>query len=534
MSLYRKYRPQKFEDLIGQDHVAKTLARAVKEDKVVHSYLFSGPRGTGKTTVARILAKAVNCEAKEGEKPCGKCVACRTIAAGKSIDILEIDAASNRGIDEIRELRDKVRFAPTVNRYKVYIIDEVHMLTKEAFNALLKTLEEPPSHAIFILATTESHKVLPTIISRCQRYDFRRATLRSALELVEKVARAEKISADREALALIARAADGAYRDSLTLLGQIAADYEGSITVEDVRAKLGLIADPLIWQLIGQLLAYDKQAALTTLNKLSDQGIDWKYLTTNLLERCRQLLFYIIAPRAVAADLTDEDVKRLAKLASLTEENEIVALINILLRAERELKTATLPDVPIVAAMVEFLNRGDSKINSKSEIRPSTCAQDALSLPNGRNPKQISNLQPKDGPPRAEKIEIKNEPPVSKSPTPHTPHPTSDESTALDQAKWQEIVSQVKEKNTTLAGLLNQSHAILSGDELVIEVPYPFWEEKVKAAKSAQLIGEAAGQALEKKVKISARANGKMREKYKTNATEQEKRVKEEAQEIFG
>src|SRR3990167_2377962 len=218
MSLYRKYRPQSFDDLIGQDHVAKTLARAAREDKIVHSYLFSGPRGTEKTAGARIFAKAVNCEAKEGKKPCGKCVACRTIAAGKSIDILEIDAASNRGIDEIRELRDKVRFAPTVNRYKVYIIDEVHMLTKEAFNALLKTLEEPPPHAIFILATTEGHKVLPTIISRCQRYDFRRATLRSALELVEKVARAEKISADREALALIARAADGAYRDSLTLL----------------------------------------------------------------------------------------------------------------------------------------------------------------------------------------------------------------------------------------------------------------------------------------------------------------------------
>ena len=519
MSLYRKYRPQSFDDLIGQDHVAKTLARAAREDKIVHSYLFSGPRGTGKTTVARILAKAVNCEAKEGKKPCGKCVACRTIAAGKSIDILEIDAASNRGIDEIRELRDKVRFAPTVNRYKVYIIDEVHMLTKEAFNALLKTLEEPPPHAIFILATTEGHKVLPTIISRCQRYDFRRATLRSALELVEKVARAEKISADREALALIARAADGAYRDSLTLLGQIAADYEGSITVEDVRAKLGLIADPLIWQLIGQLLAYDKTPALTTLNKLSDQGIDWKYLTTNLLERCRQLLFYIIAPRAVAADLTDEDVKRLAKLASLTQESEIVALINVLLRAERELKTATLPDVPIVAAMVEFLNRGDSNTISKSKFPISNQIQNPNNKEKNNN---VSEAQL-----ASETLVPKTKNPIPKS------QDLADES-PLEQMIWQEIIALVKVKNTTLAGVLNQSHAQLTGDELVIEVPYPFWEEKVKAAKSAQLIGEAAGQVLKKKVKITARANGKMREKYKTSVTEQEKRVKEEAREVFG
>lgn len=519
MSLYRKYRPQKFEDLIGQDHVAKTLARAVEEDKAVHSYLFSGPRGTGKTTVARILAKAVNCEAKEGSKPCGKCVSCRTIAAGRSIDILEIDAASNRGIDEIRELRDKVRFAPTVNRYKVYIIDEVHMLTKEAFNALLKTLEEPPPHAIFILATTEGHKVLPTIISRCQRYDFRRATLRDTMKLVEKVASAEHIKADREALALIARAADGAYRDSLTLLGQIAADYEGSISADEVRAKLGLIADPLIWQLISQLLGRDKTAALVTLNKLSDQGIDWKYLVSNILSRLRQLLFFILAPAAVKADLTDEDIKRLTKLSETASESETVSLINAILRAERELKTATLPDVPVVAAMVEFLNLRDSKINPK--LQPPT-------------PNQIQSPNEKKKSIQSSVIREPEQTPKTESPTSRNSPPAPNDSNPLPQEQWQKIVSLVKEKNTTLAGLLNQSHAILSGGELTIEVPYPLWEEKVKAPKSALLIGEVAKEVLGKKITVRVRANGKMKEKYRNSTTEQEKRVKEEAKEVFG
>ncbi len=479
--------------------------------------------------MARILAKAVNCEAKDGEKPCGKCLSCRTITAGQSIDILEIDAASNRGIDEIRELRDKVRFAPTINRYKVYIIDEVHMLTKEAFNALLKTLEEPPPHAIFILATTESHKVLPTIISRCQRYDFRRATLRDTLKLVEKVAGAEHIKADREALALIARAADGAYRDSLTLLGQIAADYEGSITVEDVRAKLGLIADPLIWQLIGQLLGHDKTAALMTLNKLSDQGTDWKYLTTNLLDRCRQLLFFIIAPKAVGADLTDEDVKRLTKLADMTEEGETVALINVLLRAERELKTASLPDVPIVAAMVEFLNQSQ---NAKVILRQdSGCPERSRTGKSQNDNSKFNNVSDNQSEPETRVLRPET---TKVKPLIANPSATANTELPLDPNQWQKIVSLVKVKNTTLAGLLNQSHSFLSGDELTIEVPYPLWEEKIKVAKSAQQISEAARQVLDKKVKILARANGKMKEKYRVSNTEQEKKVKEEAQEVFG
>ncbi len=219
---YTKYRPNKFEDLFGQDHIVRTLSEAVKQDKIVHGYLFCGPRGTGKTTVARILAKSINCTTDGSSKPCGKCQSCLAIEAGKSIDIIEIDAASNRGIDEMRDLREKVRFAPSQSKYKVYIVDEVHMLTKEAFNALLKTLEEPPAHAVFIFATTESHKVLATIVSRCQRYDFHRADINSAIKLLQKVSKEEKIDADIDALALVARAADGAYRDCLTLLEQLA------------------------------------------------------------------------------------------------------------------------------------------------------------------------------------------------------------------------------------------------------------------------------------------------------------------------
>jgi DNA polymerase-3 subunit gamma/tau len=532
MSLYRKYRPQKFEDLIGQDHVAKTLVCAVQTDKIVHSYLFSGPRGTGKTTVARILAKAVNCTSQGKTLPCGECPSCQTIAANQSVDILEIDAASNRGIDEIRELRDKVRFAPTISQYKVYIIDEVHMLTKEAFNALLKTLEEPPAHAIFILATTENHKVPPTIISRCQRYDFRRATLRSAMELLFKVAKAEKIDADKEALALIARAADGAYRDSLTLLEQISSEGEKHIKVDDVRNKLGIITEPLVWQLITQLTQRHKEASITTLNKLSDQGIDWKFLTTGILDKLRQLLFYIIAPKTLTEDLTVEDEKQLRKLSQATSETEIVSLMNAMLKAEASLRTSTIPDIPVLAAMIEYLNTESQKSKVKSQ-------NDNLKVTEHGHPELTpvtKDLNSSQTPPRDLSSNPLSPNPKSSNSKDNVSRPalvTSQESPVASE-QWTKIVTQVKEKNTTLAGLLAQSHPFITDQALIVEVPYSFWEDRVKSSKANSLITEAAETILKKKVKIIARSNGSLRAKYQSEVVKQDQKIKKEAQEIFG
>jgi len=241
-ALYRKYRPQVFEDVIGQEPIVKTLRRAIKSNRVGHAYLFAGPRGVGKTTVARILAKAVNCLGK-GDIPCGKCKNCLDIAQGKFIDLIEIDAASNRGIDEIRELRDKIKFSPSIGRKKVYVIDEVHMLTREAFNALLKTLEEPPEHATFIFATTEVHKVPETVSSRCQRFDFRLGGEKKVAETIEKIAKREKLKLSKEALSLVVRSSGGSYRDAVSALDQLSSHItDREIEVFEVLKILNLTA----------------------------------------------------------------------------------------------------------------------------------------------------------------------------------------------------------------------------------------------------------------------------------------------------
>ncbi|NLK51426.1 MAG: DNA polymerase III subunit gamma/tau [Syntrophomonadaceae bacterium] len=261
VALYREWRPQNFQNVVGQTHVTRTLLNALQQGRISHAYLFCGPRGTGKTSVAKILAKAVNCsEAQEGE-PCNQCVSCRAIVEGSSLDVLEIDAASNRGIDEIRELRERVQYAPSGGRFRVYIIDEVHMLTTEAFNALLKTLEEPPSHVIFVLATTEAHKVPATILSRCQRFDFRRITPAELIERLKLVAEHQQIEISEEAIMAIVRAAEGGLRDALSLLDQCIGFATNAITLEEVNQVLGTVSEEFLRQAIDGL-AFNESARL--------------------------------------------------------------------------------------------------------------------------------------------------------------------------------------------------------------------------------------------------------------------------------
>ena len=289
-TLYRVYRPQKFEDVAGQEHIITTLRHAVEENKIAHAYLFCGPRGTGKTTIAKLLAKAINCT--EDIKPCDHCENCIQIAEGTHPDVIEIDAASNNGVDEVRSLIEKVKYAPTQGRYKVYIIDEVHMMSTGAFNALLKTLEEPPAHVVFILATTEPHKILPTIISRCQRFDFTKLGLTDIIKRMKDVVMQEGYNCDDDALEMIAKLADGGMRDALSILEQCLAYNDKHLTIQDVNQIYGLLSLDKKIDLIRLMLTKDMKQSLATLEEMKNNGIDIKRLTLDLVDILKDIIIY--------------------------------------------------------------------------------------------------------------------------------------------------------------------------------------------------------------------------------------------------
>src|SRR6056297_1376694 len=290
LSFYRKYRPQKFNEIIGQPAVTKTLLNAIENDRISHAYLFAGPRGTGKTSTAKVLAMAVNCQNDESHEPCGHCESCQRISLGNSIDVIEIDAASNRGIDEIRELREKVKFYPGESKYKVYIIDEVHMLTRGAFNALLKTLEEPPDNVIFILATTEPHKVISTILSRCQRFDFSLLSVSNIVKRLEDICEKEKVDYEDDALNLIAHSSNGGMRDAISILDQAISFTNGDITAHKLRDMLGKIEKGVLRDYVKYVADNNTSDALELINNLIEKGKGVSRFVNDLIEHIRQLL----------------------------------------------------------------------------------------------------------------------------------------------------------------------------------------------------------------------------------------------------
>ena len=336
VALYRTWRPQTFEDLVGQAHIKTALSNALESGRISHAYLFTGPRGSGKTSTARILAKALNCEHGPTAHPCNECTLCREITEGTAPDVIEIDGASNRGIEEMKKLRDQVFFAPAACRYKVYINDEVHMITTDAFNALLKTLEEPPEHVVFILATTEPQKIPATILSRCQRYDFHRVTVPEIAEHLEKVAEGSHIQAEKEALRLIAIQADGGMRDALSLLDQCSV-MASPITAEAVRQMIGSAGREKIRLLTEQIGKQDLAGALATLNALLEQGKELEQILAELMEYFRALLLYQVDPAYQDIYVTDEETE-LARLAPLFSRPQLMASEEKLHQAAAECK----------------------------------------------------------------------------------------------------------------------------------------------------------------------------------------------------
>jgi DNA polymerase III subunit gamma/tau len=351
----RKYRPQTFDDLVGQTHVSRTLKNAVAQNRLAHAYLFVGPRGIGKTSTARILAKSLNCVKGPTVTPCGKCDNCREIAAGNSLDVIEIDGASNRGIDDVRELRDNVRYAPAKSRLKIYIIDEVHMLTKEAFNALLKTLEEPPPHVKFIFATTEPDKVLPTILSRCQRFDLHRIPANLIAQHLQFIAGKEKIALEPAAAHAIARGAEGGLRDAESMLDQLVAFCGEKISESDVLNVFGFTSEQTVSDLTGRILRGETPAAIDLLHQQSESGKDMMRLMSDLIAYLRDLLVFKAKPDALKEDLDPDVQKSLAAHAELIATDRLLELIDQFAVAEGRMKWAPNKKLHFEVAIIKAI-----------------------------------------------------------------------------------------------------------------------------------------------------------------------------------
>ncbi len=355
-SLYRKWRPQTFEDIIGQKHITQTLVNAISLNRISHAYIFSGPRGVGKTTTARILAKSLNCENGPTPHPCNKCERCIRITNGYSMDVIEIDGASNNGVDSIRELRNKVNFAPAEGKYKIYIIDEVHMLSSGAFNALLKTLEEPPPHVIFVFATTDPHKIPGTILSRCQWFNFRRISLADIVAKLKIIVKDEKLNIDDKTLNIIARSSTGSMRDAESALDQIIAYCGKNITSQSVREVLGIIEEEVFFEFIEAIIKNDTLQGIEIINRTSDLGEDASQFIKNLMEYVHNLSLAKVCQKEILnlKGIFTEDRERLLKQSKIIELEKLFNIVNYLAEAERKIRYTRHPWILLEMLVIKF------------------------------------------------------------------------------------------------------------------------------------------------------------------------------------
>ena len=347
--LYRKYRPQIFAQVVGQEHVVKTLKGALSTGRIGHAYLFTGPRGTGKTTLAIIFAKALNCKKIKNGEPCNECDSCLGVTNGNLLDLIEVDAASQTGVENIRELTDSTAVAAPSGGYKVFIIDEVHMLSKSAFNALLKTLEEPPSHVVFVLATTEPHKILPTVLSRVQRFDFKRLTPSQIFIKLKEVAKSEKINIEDDGLKAIAISSDGALRDAEVSLSKLRS-YQGKISVDEVDDALGLVPFKYHPEFFGYLVINDKISALGFIQRIHESGVDLEHFTKDFIEYARKVLMFKINP-AVLTMIGEEPVQDWQ-----IDGAKLIKIINLFTSARNEIKTSPIVQLPLELAVLELMS----------------------------------------------------------------------------------------------------------------------------------------------------------------------------------
>lgn len=458
-AFYRKWRPRLWDQVLGQEHIVHTLQNAIRGGKVGHAYLFAGPRGTGKTTTARLLAKAVNCLADElSERPCDTCEHCVAVNEGRFLDLIEIDAASNTSVDDVRDLRDKINFAPTQGRYKVYIIDEVHMLSTAAFNALLKTLEEPPAHAIFILATTEVHKIPATVLSRCQRHEFRRIPVKDIVQNLRQIAANEKLKVDEDALLLIARQSTGAMRDAISLLDQLASTGE-RITLENAQNVLGTATNQVVVDLIAALLARQADKGLDCIHQALDAGTDPRQFARQVVEYLRGLLLVRMG-NADQVDATAEVRAQMAAQASQFELPGLLQTIKVFNSAANEGRSGWQPSLMLELALTEALNPPAAAVQAavQAPVEHHAARTSAQAAP-------VPTAQPVEKPaPKAEEpqaVKAKHTVPAEES----TPQPaaavetpaaeTGELSLQAIHSNWARICAAAKSRRPQTVGLLN-------------------------------------------------------------------------------
>jgi DNA polymerase-3 subunit gamma/tau len=465
-SLYRKWRPIHWDQVIGQEHVVQTLRNAVTADRVAHAYLFAGPRGTGKTSTARILAKAVDCLDKDlANRPCNQCAHCQAINQGRFLDLIEIDAASNTSVDDVRDLRDKINFSPNQGHYKVYIIDEVHMLSTAAFNALLKTLEEPPPHAIFILATTEVHKIPATVLSRCQRHEFRRIPVKEIIENLKTLAEEEKIKVEPEALSLVARQATGSMRDAISLLDQLASAGK-QITLQLAQDVLGTATSQSVLEVVEAMLNRQSAQGLEAIHRSLDSGSDPRQFARQIVDYLRSLLLVTMG-NAAQVDATAEIRSQMARHAQALTVAELLRVIQAFNQAATETRSSWQPSLPLEMAFIEAISLDNMTIEKKATaVAPA--GPSASSNPSASKPTSTPGTIKE---PSSESAESRGMTPEDAITNQH-----------LDKS-WNLVLAQLRSQNPSLYGLVNsvKSRALkgntltlgLSGDALKIRLEDP-------------------------------------------------------------
>lgn len=528
----RKWRPQSFQDLVGQEHVSQTLLNALRHDRLPQALLFTGVRGTGKTSSARILAKSLRCPKAKDFVPCGTCSECEDIANGRSLDVIEIDGASNNGVDAIRELRETVGYMPSSGRYKIYIIDEVHMLSTSAFNALLKTLEEPPPHVIFIMATTEVQKIPSTILSRCQRFDFRRIPSRQIAQQLSKITSAEGVKAEPEALWLIARQADGSMRDSQSLLDQVITFCGGNVTLQQAIDVLGLTDRSLLLETMKSLVERNTQAAVDIVEKIFKSGYDPKVFSQDLLEEIRNTLLVRLCPDdpSRVVDLPDTEIEALRELTTALSDEDLHLLFDMTLKGVNDLLRAQ--DPRIVLEMLLLRMAAAPRIASLASLMsgavPASVAQAAAPAPPAEAAPKYSMssfVRPASGA-TAAAAPTPTPAPAAAAPKPAAPTPPpantayDEPRPAVDPARandpWFKFVDLVKKSNSLLGAMLENTHLISNEDDKVtIGVPrkMSFMFDKVKDPENTNRIANFIETFWNKRVAIEVKLADEKSEK---------------------